>query len=156
MIFNNTQNRTAIAEICCEACGITMERFMSKSRKQMPVLARRIACKIYREHMYLSLNEIGATIQRHKAKHHTTVINAIKVINDLLYIGDESSTEAYTHVMERLQTITTDTNSITIHYTKDFPINDLILFLDQHRTSVRYSSQASFVNVDLECKSSLV
>ena len=156
MIFNNTQNRQAIAEICCEACGVTLERFMSKSRKQTVVLARRIACKIYREHMYLSLNEIGASIQRHKAKHHTTVINAIKVINDLLYIGDESSTEAYAHVMERLQTITTETNSITLHYTSAFPINDLILFLDQNRSSVRYSTQASFVNVDLECKSSLV
>jgi hypothetical protein len=155
MIYNNEQNRKAIAEICCEAAGVTMERFMSRTRKQMPVLARRIACKIYREHMYLTLNEIGNIIQTKGAKHHTTVINAIKVINDLLEVGDDNATEAYAHAMERLQTITADTNSITIHYNKDFPIAELMVLLEKHRGSVTHAAASTFVNVDLGCKSSL-
>jgi hypothetical protein len=105
--------------------------------------------------MYLTLNEIGNIIQTKGAKHHTTVINAIKVINDLLQVGDENATEAYAHAMVRLQTITADTNSITIHYNKDFPIAELMVLLEKHRGSVTHAAASTFVNVDLGCKSSL-
>ncbi len=156
MIFNNLQNQQSVIQLCCHACGVEVEEFMSKSRRAKVIMARQIAYKVFRDEMRLTLKEIGAIVSAKKPKDHSTIHNALEKFDNFMEVDDERTVLAYDHVCRNLRTIMHESKSITIHYNDNFPINKLKSFLIRHKNCVFHAENATFVDVDLQLKSSLM
>lgn len=80
------ENKLDIMEIVASYCGVTIEDMVAHKTDRKYVLARHQAMYFYLHFTHLTLQEIGRLFERH----HTTVIYARNLINDLLDINHDN------------------------------------------------------------------
>ena len=73
-------NLENVLEAVVNVSGVTGEKILGKRRDKDIASARHIFCYLGRSHTNASLEAIGKFL----GKDHTTVINSIKVVNDML------------------------------------------------------------------------
>lgn len=124
-VYNTVENKKAIMKLCCEVCGVPMTDALSKSRKRIHVTPRQIACKIYKDNMLLGLKEIASLVS-YKGQDHSTVINSIQIINNMIDTNDAYTCNHYDSIMKRLPSVIVKPNTLVISYTEGFPIDKIV------------------------------
>ncbi len=84
----------AILERVSKARGVSISRIRGRGRTKRLARARHEAAYLLRQHTPMSLNEVGAFLGN---LHHTSVINAVRVIEALVW-----SDQAYSDELEAI------------------------------------------------------
>ena len=74
-----------ILEVISEITEIKKSDILGEKRHKKIVYARHLYCHFAKEKTNATLMQIGNSINRH----HSTVINSLKLISDMIYINDE-------------------------------------------------------------------
>lgn len=131
-IIDTPENRQLVLFIVSEASGVSLSTMVSRSRKRPHVLSRQICFKIYSEHLGLTLDAIGAEICK-KKRHHTTIMAAIRRVNDLLHVGDPQTSALWSSVSQELSAIFKTKKFMRITFDDDTEIPALIDYLHAHK-----------------------
>lgn len=75
---------------CCNATGVTIQRFLSRNRQREAVHARMIFCYELRRAEF-TLGAIGELVNRD----HTSIIHSLRTFNDLVETKNEKFMEDY-------------------------------------------------------------
>lgn len=87
-----------IIKSVCDYFQITRENIKGRNRKRDVVTARHIAMYLLRNKTDLTLLNIGKKLYRD----HTSVIHAMRKINDFIYINDEETMIALNTIKDNL------------------------------------------------------
>jgi chromosomal replication initiator protein len=110
-VNSDSELATIIVKLCADEYGIPLETLTAVSRHRLQCEARQISMKLVRENTTLSLKEIGELYMAKrknqppaKGKDHTTVISAIKTIDNLLSY-DKAVIERYQRLVNNIMLI---------------------------------------------------
>jgi hypothetical protein len=131
-IIDTAENRQLILLIVSKASGISLSTMAGQSRARPHVLSRQICFKIYSEHLGLTLDAIGEYTGT-KKRHHTTIMAAIRRVNDLLHVGDSQTSALWALVSQELSAIFKTKKFMRITFDNDTEIPELIEYLHAHK-----------------------
>jgi len=104
----NSDNEIAaiIIRLCAEEYGITVDTLTASSRHRIQCEARQMSMKLIKQHTTLALKDIGLNYhsKNRTGKDHTTVISAIKTIDNLLSY-DKSVIDKYQRLLNNIMLI---------------------------------------------------
>jgi len=105
----NSDNEIAaiIIRLCAEEYGITVDKLIEVGRVRSQCEARQMSMKLIKENTTLSLKDIGLnyyTTNNKLGKDHTTIISAIKTIDNLLTY-DKAATDKYQRLVNNIMLI---------------------------------------------------
>ena len=92
--FKDCDRIDLIIQAVISCFKIPLEDFKSSCRVRKLVDARSVYCYVARKHTQKSLTNIGNTLNRH----HATVINSLRYIDDMIFCDDQE-------VIENIKTI---------------------------------------------------
>lgn len=131
-IEDTKQNRDTIISIVCNQSEISHKVFFGQSRKREHILSRQICFKIFREYIGLTLKETAAATSS-KTRHYTTVLDAVRTINELLEVKDPEAVELWGSISAEIAGLFRKTKSITIELYDNSQIDKLIEFLHKNQ-----------------------
>ena len=88
-----------ILETVCRATGTDRAEVCSKSRKTETVAARQLFCFFAKKHTKHTFGQIGKMLGSYD---HSTVIHAIKKVNDMIYTKDPLITGMFDKIKKEL------------------------------------------------------
>jgi chromosomal replication initiation ATPase DnaA len=105
----NSDNEIAaiIIRLCAEEYGITVDTLIASGRVRLQCEARQMSMKLIKDHTALGLKHIGLnyyTTNNKLGKDHTTIISAIKTIDNLLTY-DKFVKEKYDRLVNNIMLI---------------------------------------------------
>lgn len=109
----NSDNEIAaiIIKLCAQEYGITVETLTASNRMRLQCEARQMSMKLIKDNTALSLKDIGLNYYSKRngfksqlGKDHTTVISAIKTIDNLLSY-DKSVIDKYQRIADNIMLI---------------------------------------------------
>ena len=100
-----------IIRLCAEEYNITVETLIASSRNRVQCEARQMSMKLIKQHTTLGLKDIGLNyytkrkgLESNTGKDHSTVISAIKTIDNLLSY-DKSVIDKYQRIADNIMLI---------------------------------------------------
>jgi chromosomal replication initiation ATPase DnaA len=106
-IISDSEIVSIIIRLCAEEYGITINNLIASGRVRSQCEARQMSMKLIRENTTLSLKDIGINYYSNSyklGKDHTTVISAIKTIDNLLTY-DKFVIEKYERLVNNIKLI---------------------------------------------------
>lgn len=109
----NSDNEIAaiIIKLCAQEYGITVETLIASSRNRVQCEARQMSMKLIKQHTTLGLKDIGLNyytkrkgLESNTGKDHSTVISAIKTIDNLLSY-DKAVIDKYQRLVNNIMLI---------------------------------------------------
>lgn len=117
-----------IIDLCCDEFGIQRKTLFGKRRFRNIVMARQMACKLIKDELDYPLVAIGELMG---GRDHSTVINSIRVINNLLVTNDNRTVTAYNNIKTNL--FQKPSTRLVVRYPEEFPIHDVLRTLIKHK-----------------------
>jgi chromosomal replication initiation ATPase DnaA len=105
--FNSNEDIAIyIIKLCADEYNITVDTLTASSRNRIQCEARQMSMKLIKQHTTLALKDIGLNYhsKNRTGKDHTTVISAIKTIDNLLSY-DKSVIDKYQRVLNNIMLI---------------------------------------------------
>jgi chromosomal replication initiation ATPase DnaA len=95
-----------IIKLCADEYNITVDTLTASSRNRIQCEARQMSMKLIKQHTTLALKDIGLNYnsKNRMGKDHTTVISAIKTIDNLLSY-DKSVIDKYQRLVNSIMLI---------------------------------------------------
>jgi chromosomal replication initiator protein len=95
-----------IIKLCADEYNITVDTLTASSRNRIQCEARQMSMKLIKQHTTLALKDIGLNYhsKNRTGKDHTTVISAIKTIDNLLSY-DKSVIDKYQRLLNNIMLI---------------------------------------------------
>lgn len=90
-----------LRNIICTVCGVTWEQVLSKRREKSIATARHLYSSYARTHLKLTFTEIGKNLG---GKDHTTILNSLKVVRNLMFVRDEKMVRFVKAINEEIKT----------------------------------------------------
>ena len=131
-IEDTKQNRDTIIAVVCNRSEISHKVFFGQSRKREHILSRQICFKIFREYLGLTLKETAAATST-KTRHYTTVLDAVRTLNELLDVNDPEAVELWGIISAEISVLYRKTKSITVQLYDNSQIEKLIEFLHKNQ-----------------------
>ena len=105
--FNSNEDIASyIIKLCADEYNITVDTLTASSRNRIQCEARQMSMKLIKQHTTLALKDIGLNYhsKNRTGKDHTTVISAIKTIDNLLSY-DKSVIDKYQRLLNNIMLI---------------------------------------------------
>jgi chromosomal replication initiation ATPase DnaA len=105
--FNSNEDIASyIIKLCADEYNITVDTLTASSRQRIQCEARQMSMKLIKQHTTLALKDIGLNYhsKNRTGKDHTTVISAIKTIDNLLSY-DKSVIDKYQRLLNNIMLI---------------------------------------------------
>jgi chromosomal replication initiation ATPase DnaA len=105
--FNSNEDIASyIIKLCADEYNITVDTLTASSRNRIQCEARQMSMKLIKQHTTLALKDIGLNYhsKNRTGKDHTTVISAIKTIDNLLSY-DKSVIVKYQRLLSNIMLI---------------------------------------------------
>jgi len=105
--FNSNEDIASyIIKLCADEYNITVDTLTASSRHRIQCEARQMSMKLIKQHTTLALKDIGLNYhsKNRTGKDHTTVISAIKTIDNLLSY-DKSVIDKYQRLLNNIMLI---------------------------------------------------
>lgn len=104
VIYDTPPNRAAVKRLVAKVMNISVEDINSLNRAKKYILARQMVIKVYRDNFCMTWKDIAAHVGTEKtAKHWSTCIHALRVLNQMLYIHDEYATMHWVKVQANVE-----------------------------------------------------
>ncbi len=101
---NTQRNRQLVIDAICHVYEISQEKLSSRRRLREITSARQMFYKVAREYLGMTLNAIAGSLWADNYKHdHTTVMHSVRLVNDLISIGDPEVIHQYEQVMSYIR-----------------------------------------------------
>jgi chromosomal replication initiation ATPase DnaA len=91
-----------LQEIICQESDVAWEQIISPARKREIVIPRHLYCFFARKYQKRTVNDIGNELGD---RHHTTVISAIRCVNEMLETQNDQYVTLYQRVLNRVNKI---------------------------------------------------
>jgi hypothetical protein len=114
-----------ILEVIEQITEVKKSDIFSTKRYKKIMFARHLYCYFAKEKTNATLMEIGNSINRH----HSTVINSLKLISDMIYIDDEVTKEYLDKINATILTKFEQPQKLQIILPFDVDIQKVILYL---------------------------
>ena len=105
--FNSNEDIASyIIKLCADEYNITVDTLTASSRNRIQCEARQMSMKLIKQHTTLALKDIGLNYnsKNRMGKDHTTVISAIKTIDNLLSY-DKTVIDKYQRLVNNIMLI---------------------------------------------------
>lgn len=105
--FNSNQDIVSyIIKLCADEYNITVDTLIASTRMRIQCEARQMSMKLIKQHTTLGLKDIGLNYnsKNRLGKDHTTVISAIKTIDNLLSY-DKTVIDKYQRLVNNIMLI---------------------------------------------------
>ena len=89
-----------VVDAVCTTMGVTASQLISRRRYRHLVIARSMLSNILRVKYMYTLKSIGILLGR---RHHTTILHAITIHEDLIYTNSENYRVLYSKTIEKLR-----------------------------------------------------
>ena len=101
---NTRKNRQMVMDAICHVYEISEDRLCTRTRVREVVSARQMYYKVAREYLGMTYTAIAASLRNeHKPYDHTTVMHSIRLLNDLISIGDKEVILNHSSVMDYIK-----------------------------------------------------
>ena len=149
MILDTQGNREILIAVICEVFSVSEKQLRSRSRDRSIVAARQVFFKVAREKLGLSLLGCSKLLSYPDGgyKDHTTVMHAVRVLNDMLAVGDTFAVTTTMRVLDKLHQVADKGMrlNVTVH---PEDIEWVKAWLDKNRLTYTVSDGVTLVTIE--------